>query len=438
MRSFPRTACRRALAASAAAALAVTLASVPDSGGRVALAAQAGDDLDDKKDRVERQIDRAASEFQHSSARAARAAAAVRVAQASLDEAQGRLDAAEGRLTAARALDQEMQEQLAQAVERLRAATRAVDAAARRLEGQQADVADVVSDFYQEGDPELLAFASFLDAQDPADLTRRVEARRVLVGAETRAYDDLRAAEVLLVVQEDEIEEYRDEVERRREEAAAHLERMKDLKAAAVDARAEVRGRLRTRYQARAKARSARQADAQDLAELRAEEQRVSALLAQRAAAARARARRAAASRGAARPSVRSGGGYLSYAGRGARELALRLPDPPDLRLLRPARRHRLRRGCGSPLYAAANGTVVSSYYQSAYGNRLILDHGAVRGVGLATIYNHATSYTVSPGQRVSRGQVVGYVGSTGWSTGCHLHFTVTVNGGAVDPMSWL
>ena len=88
-------------------------------------------------------------------------------------------------------------------------------------------------------------------------------------------------------------------------------------------------------------------------------------------------------------------------------------------------------------MYAAAGGKVISQYYQSAWGNRLIIDHGYQRGVGLATIYNHATHYVVGVGSHVNRGQLVGYVGSTGWSTGCHLHFTVMANGVAVDPMRW-
>ncbi|WP_447383288.1 M23 family metallopeptidase, partial [Streptococcus pseudopneumoniae] len=70
--------------------------------------------------------------------------------------------------------------------------------------------------------------------------------------------------------------------------------------------------------------------------------------------------------------------------------------------------------GCGSPVRAAADGTVLSTYFQSAWGNRVIIDHGALRGVGVATISNHLSSWAVAPGQRVSRGQVIGYVGSTG------------------------
>ena len=92
---------------------------------------------------------------------------------------------------------------------------------------------------------------------------------------------------------------------------------------------------------------------------------------------------------------------------------------------------------CGAPMYATANGEVIAQYYQTAWGNRLIIDHGWQRGTGLASIYHHATHYVVGVGQRVRRGQLVGYVGTTGWSTGCHLHFTVMANGSPVDPMNW-
>ncbi|MFZ2503465.1 MAG: M23 family metallopeptidase, partial [Nocardioides sp.] len=94
--------------------------------------------------------------------------------------------------------------------------------------------------------------------------------------------------------------------------------------------------------------------------------------------------------------------------------------------------------GCGSPLYAPADGKVVARYYSGVYGNRLLIDHGVVAGAGLSTIFNHATSYVVGAGSRVTRGQLIGYVGGTGWSTGCHLHFIVMEDGAPVDPMGWL
>ena len=73
----------------------------------------------------------------------------------------------------------------------------------------------------------------------------------------------------------------------------------------------------------------------------------------------------------------------------------------------------------------------------AVYGNRLVVDHGLLGGKGVATIYNHASGYTVGVGEQVAEGQVLGYEGDTGWSTGCHLHFTVMANGQAVDPMNW-
>ncbi len=93
---------------------------------------------------------------------------------------------------------------------------------------------------------------------------------------------------------------------------------------------------------------------------------------------------------------------------------------------------------CGSPVYAAASGRIMSEYYNAGYGNRIILDHGFVRGVSLQTSYNHLTSFVASPGEQVQKGELIGYAGTTGYSTGCHLHFMVYVNGYTADPVTWL
>ena len=81
---------------------------------------------------------------------------------------------------------------------------------------------------------------------------------------------------------------------------------------------------------------------------------------------------------------------------------------------------------------------MISKYYSSVYGNRLYISVGTVNGKNVTIVYNHASSYTVGVGQSVSRGQTVGYMGDTGWSTACHLHFTVLVNGQPVQPMNWM
>lgn len=93
-----------------------------------------------------------------------------------------------------------------------------------------------------------------------------------------------------------------------------------------------------------------------------------------------------------------------------------------------------LHAGCGDPIRASAPGRVARVSYDSASGHRLEIDHGNIGGHHLVTIYMHATGYSVRTGDRVQRDEVVGRVGSTGWSTGCHLHFSVSVDGRYADP----
>jgi murein DD-endopeptidase MepM/ murein hydrolase activator NlpD len=93
---------------------------------------------------------------------------------------------------------------------------------------------------------------------------------------------------------------------------------------------------------------------------------------------------------------------------------------------------------CGTAIRAPYAGVVTRAGSSPAYGNRLFLSHGSVDGVQVKTAFNHAARYLVRPGQRVSRGEVIGAVGSTGLSTGCHLHLMVWLNGRLSNPMSWL
>jgi murein DD-endopeptidase MepM/ murein hydrolase activator NlpD len=88
----------------------------------------------------------------------------------------------------------------------------------------------------------------------------------------------------------------------------------------------------------------------------------------------------------------------------------------------------------GTPIAAAASGVVIYAGWEGGYGNLVVIDHGG----GLATAYGHQSRIAVSVGQSVSQGEIIGYVGSTGHSTGPHLHFEVRVNGQAVDPLGYL
>ncbi|WP_154605749.1 M23 family metallopeptidase [Arthrobacter sp. AQ5-05] len=94
---------------------------------------------------------------------------------------------------------------------------------------------------------------------------------------------------------------------------------------------------------------------------------------------------------------------------------------------------------CGTPVYAAAAGNVVIGGWTNGGGGYTVqISHGVIQGNALTTIYYHNSAALVSPGQRVSQGQLIAYSGNTGNSTGCHAHFETWLNGRAVDPMGLL
>lgn len=88
----------------------------------------------------------------------------------------------------------------------------------------------------------------------------------------------------------------------------------------------------------------------------------------------------------------------------------------------------------GTPIQAAAGGTVISAGWGGGYGNLVVIDHGG----GFTTAYAHQSRIAVSNGQAVSQGQLIGYVGTTGSSTGDHLHFECRINGSAQNPRGFL
>lgn len=88
----------------------------------------------------------------------------------------------------------------------------------------------------------------------------------------------------------------------------------------------------------------------------------------------------------------------------------------------------------GTPVYATADGRVGMAQWYSSYGNYVQIEHGGE----LQTRYAHLSSYTVQPGAMVRKGDLIGYVGSTGRSTGPHLHYEVRVSGEPVDPTPYM
>ncbi len=423
MRTFPRTVRSRMAAASAVAAIVVGTLAVPFA---------SADDLKDKQKQAETKVDRAHDNLDESSARLRKASRRLDAAKSDLAGARTALATAQGKLAVAEEIDATMQAELAEAEATLATAQADLEAGKLDVVAQRKVVARTITDLYSQGDPDLMAFASLIEAQSAQDLSRRAELNEAVVDAQTRGYDDLQAAEVLLSVNEKQVSQARDDVAVKRAAAAENLATKQALETEAEAAKASVAALVGERASARAEASQAR---AGDLAKLKAAEReadRIAEMLRKRALAA---LRRAQASR--AHSSGPSGGVLASpVPGSVSSPFGYRthpiygywgLHDGTDFAV-----------SCGEPIRAAASGRVVSRYYSTVYGNRLILDHGALSGAGIASIYNHASSYTVGAGASVTRGQVIGYVGDTGWSTGCHLHFTVMANGTPVDPMNWL
>jgi len=89
--------------------------------------------------------------------------------------------------------------------------------------------------------------------------------------------------------------------------------------------------------------------------------------------------------------------------------------------------------GAGTPIRAADHGVVLDASWMGGYGKAVMIDHGQ----GIVTLYAHTSAFYVRPGQKVRKGQIIAAVGSTGYSTGPHLHLEVRKNGSPVDPLPW-
>lgn len=384
------------------------------------------DNLHDKKHKVQHKIKNAQGSLDEASSRLRQATTALIQAQADLSSARAYLGKTRAELAAAEALDREMQAKLDNAIARLRQAQSELAAGQAKVAEQSRMLSATVAESFQSGDSALMGLSVVLNSQDPSQLASQLSAVDTVVGKQDVILDQLQASRVLLAVQEAKTQSIKKEVAKRRKAAAENLVRKQALEQQAVAAEQQVSQLVTLRSKARADAIKAKKADLKELKKLQAERDRIQALIL------------AQASHGAGYNGPVTGNGFLSWPVLGP------VTSPFGWRI-NPVWGYRsfhdgidIGAGCGTPIKATAPGKVISEYYQTAWGNRIIIDHGVHYGVGVATIDNHLSGYAVSVGDHVKRGQVVGYIGTTGWSTGCHLHFTVMENGVAVDPMKWL
>jgi len=456
---------RRWTTAGAAGLLAVAVG-LPTVVPAVSAWAADEDGLKHRRSMVNGQLRNAKGDLGHSSAALTRAARRLDAAQARLSEAQAHLEETRVQLEKAIAFDVLMQRKLDEAKARLAAAREELAEGQAAVHRQRRQLAEFAAESFQSSDNRFLEMRVFLRSESPESLTTQMDAVDSISNKQSTSFAHLRASEVLLQVNEEEVQAAKREVAVQRAAAARNLERKQALEAEAEAAEQAVAELVDARASAERGAEAAKQADLAEVQQLESERARIQdrlAELARQRAAALARAREAAEARraaaaAAAQEAEESGGG--GGGGGGSAPAPAPAPAPVDDGLIYPVdsyitssygmRYHPILHytklhdgtdfgaGCGTPVRAADSGTVLSTYYSSGYGNQVLIDHGIESGVSLSTSYNHLTSFTVSAGEHVEQGEVIAYSGTTGYSTGCHLHFMVYENGATVDPMSWL
>lgn len=405
-------------------------------------------DPKDQKAKIDREIAGLKEQLHDTAADLASAYIALRQTQAALPAAQARLDQATAVLVKADQRNDEMAVALdvaeaneARAVEELAKTTAEIQDTRNR-------VAHFAAQMYQDQGMGQLSVA--LNATSPDDFATRIAMADTVMTVQNQSLSRLASVRAAENAQKAHVAALRVDVARAKVAAEKALAAAEVARGKAATAKTQLDALAAKQTQQAATVATRKAAEEKRLKGMQAESDHLTRVLAARAkaakiAAAKAAAVRAAAARAAAArarkkyvpPAPERADGFLSAPSSAPVSSEFGMRYHPILHYWRLHAGRDYAGNCGSPIRAAAAGWVISSGWGGGYGNRLILTHGVRRGVDLTTTYNHMQRYAVRSGY-VTRGQVVGYVGTTGSSTGCHLHFEVREDGTPVDPRKWL
>ena len=314
---------------------------------------------------------------------------------------------------------------------------------ARDTQAAEDQLGNMARDAYQQGGVSGLSIA--LEATSPEDFTNRMVMMDTVMrvrSATLRGLDTMRAegkaVQAHLVAVRQQVAELKVQAEAALAQATAAREM-----AAAAKTKLDLLYAAQTRYAATVAAKKA--SEILNINKMQAQSNALARVLAARAAkAARERAARAAAARRAHRSVPQdapgSRGGFLNLPVNAPVSSEFGMRFHPILGYSRLHAGIDFAANCGSRVYAAAAGDIIMVIPEASsggYGNQLVIGHGFQRGVDLTTTYNHLSGFVVRGGH-VDRGQLVAYSGTTGLSTGCHLHFETRENGTPVNPRLWL
>jgi murein DD-endopeptidase MepM/ murein hydrolase activator NlpD len=333
--------------------------------------------------------------------------------------------------------------QLAAAESRLADAEAAVDAAEQRLAAARAALAateermvDQVVSVYVDGDTRFEVESQYWEADSITAAQASRSYGQVVMRRQVSAIDERRLAEENAELEAAALAAARDQAEGARDQVAAQRADLERSRSALAAIQRQAAAEEASRQAVLGTVQTQRRAWEARVAELEAESQRIAALLAaaerRRAAAAAAAAARGQGGGAPPAPSattrlanplprmvIVSGFGYRTHPIYGSRRLHAGIDLDAD---------------SGDPIYAAGAGVVLSAGWRGGYGNCVVIDHGG----GVGTLYGHMSALGVSTGDTVSQGTRIGAVGSTGASTGPHLHFEVRINGVPVNPVPYL
>jgi murein DD-endopeptidase MepM/ murein hydrolase activator NlpD len=300
-------------------------------------------------------------------------------------------------------------------------------------------VARFASQLYQDQGMGQLSVA--LSATSPEDFANRIAMTDTVMDVQHQELGRLATAQAAATAQEAHLTALRVQTQAAKDAAEKALAKARAAQDAAAKAKTDLDA-LAVRQKAQSAAlETQKAAEKKKLAAAEKEQARLQKILVARAKAAKAAAARRAAALRKAHKKVPTGPmtshGFLSRPSNGWISSEFGMRYHPILHYWRLHAGRDFAANCGTPIRAAASGTVISAGWAGGYGRRTEIDHGIIRGVDLVTAYNHMSRFVVTHGH-VSRGQVIGYVGTTGESTGCHLHFETYEDGVPKDPRRWL
>jgi len=422
----------------------------------------------DDQRKVDSQLSQAHDDLDESSAALVKTSYALSAAQATLTASRGRLATVRGQLATARADDVDAAAALTAAEHARAAADAAVTAAQADVDRQRSEIGQFANATYQNANIDSLSVV--VGAQSTDDILSAMQVISSVADTQISALANYTALRSELAVKQEAARAAADDASALRATAAAKLAISKTLERRATAAETEIAGLVSARAAAANAAAKARAADLARIGQLETERARIekvlAAIAAKEAAAARARAAElakeaaaaakahaadAAAKATAAAQAAKDANGGSSNGVSSDNGSALfqrpangPITSPFGMRFHPILHVWKLHDGtdfgiaCGTPVRAARAGTIESTSFNAGYGNRVIITHGWLDGASMATSYNHLTRWIVHPGQHVEAGQLIAYSGTTGYSTGCHLHFMVYRNGTAVNPTNYL